>query len=304
MNSINRREFMALSATVPILAAAAGGSNLARGAQDGAWFVSMHEISSAGFDFRTAMEGWARAGIKYVEPDLVKAREFEAEAGKGSAKRLLNDLGLTVVSSSNQLFLDESGPRRAAAIEDLKWKVEMAESLGADRLVMPSAASEPHTQQDYDQVYENLREAADIARPHKVTMMLEFTRNSKLVSTLRTSLQVVRSIDHPNLRAMLDIYHFWAGMSKFEDLEEIRQGEIHHVHFADTPAQPSYEVFAQKDRAWPGEGIAPLARIVAALKAKGYSGPASLELFDPVVQNTDPYEVGAKALRTITPYIV
>ncbi len=302
MSTLNRREFMALS-TVPVLAAAAGNALSQSSPAGNDWVVSMHQISSAGHDFRTAVEGWARAGIKFVEPDLVKAREFEQSQGRGAAKRLLNDLGLTVVSSSNQLFLEESGPRRAQAIEDLKWKVEMAESIGADRLVIPSAASETHDMESYDQVYENLREAAEIARPHNVALMVEFTRASRLIATVRTSLHVVRTLDHPNIKFMLDLYHFWAGMSKFEDLNEIRPGEIHHVHFADTPAEPTYEVFLQKDRAWPGEGIAPLARIVAELKRLGYSGPASLELFDPEVQNADPFEVATKAIGTITPYI-
>ncbi len=57
---------------------------------------------------------------------------------------LLKNLHLQItILKPNQLYLEESGPQRAAAVEDLKWKVVMAESLGADRMVIPSAASEP-----------------------------------------------------------------------------------------------------------------------------------------------------------------
>jgi 2-keto-myo-inositol isomerase len=302
VKNVNRREFMAISATVPIIAASAG-SSISSAAQASDMFVCMHEISSIGFDFRAAMEGYARAGIRAVEPDLPKAREFEQANGAGSARRLLDDLGLRAVSSSNQLFLEESGPLRAQAIEDLKWKVELIASIGADRLVIPSAASEQHSMDDYDEVYENLIEAAEIARPYDIALMVEFTRSSTLISTLRTALKVVRTIDHNNLKVMIDVYHFWAGMSKFEDLDLIRQGEIHHMHFEDTPAEPTYEVFERMHRAYPGEGIAPLQRIVDKIRSKGYSGPASLELFDPAVQNTDPFEVASKAIRTVSPYI-
>lgn len=265
--------------------------------------VCMHGLTSSGFDFRTVMEGWAKAGIQAAEPDLVSARAYEETRGEGAARKLMDDLGIQAVSSTNQLHLEENGPFRAQAMEDLKWKVALAESLGADRLVAPSTASEKHTMADYDQVYENLHEAAEIARPYNVSLMLEFTRLSTLVNNLRTSLDVVRTINHPNLKFMIDVYHLWAGPSKFEDMDLIHPGEVHHVHFQDTPGIPYVEVAAFKDRVYPGEGIAPLGKIVAKLREKGYDRALSLELFDPVIQNTDPVQVGARAIETITPYL-
>lgn len=303
MSGINRRDFMALSAGMTALAAGTGGVPRARAADTSGLVVCMHGITSSEFDFRTCMEGWARAGIVAVEPDLVKAREHEQSNGPGSARRLLDDLGLKAYSSTNQLFLEESGPERQAAVEDLKWKVEMAESLGADRLVIPSAASQAHVLADYEQVYENLLEAAEIARPHNVALMIEFTRNSRLINNVRTSLDVVRTLNHPNIRFMIDIYHFWAGPSKFEDLDLIAPGEIQHVHFEDTPRLPPLEVAEQKDRAYPGEGIAPLQRILDKLVEKGYNRALSLELFDMEVRRTDPFVIASKAIETITPFI-
>jgi len=293
---------MALSASITT-GAVVSGSSVSQAASASGMYVCMHGITSSGFDFRRVMEGWSSAGIKAAEPDLLSARVFEEGNGKGSARRLMDDLGLLAVSSTNQLFLEESGPRRAQALEDLRWKVELAESLGADRLVVPSAANQAHTMDDYDQVYENLHEAAEIAKPHNIALMVEFTRLSTLISNVCTSLNVVRSVDHPNLKFMLDVYHLWAGMSKFEDLDLINNGEIHHVHFADTPALPYLEVAERKDRAYPGEGVAPLQRIIEKISGKGYGGALSLELFDPEVQNTDPEVVARKGIETIMPFI-
>jgi 2-keto-myo-inositol isomerase len=294
---------MALSAGVTAMAAGAAGMQKASAANTSGLVVCMHGITSSEFDFRACMEGWARAGIKAAEPDLVKAREHEQANGKGSARKLLDDLGLTAYSSTNQLFLEESGEQRAQAVEDLKWKVEMAESLGATRLVIPSAASLSHTLADYEQVYANLHEVGEIAKPHNVALMVEFTRNSRFINNVRTSLDVVRKVGHPNIRFMLDLYHFWAGPSKFEDLDMINVGEIHHVHFADTPRQPPVEVAEQKDRAFPGEGIAPLQKILNKLVTLGYNRALSLELFDMDVRRTDPAVTAAKAIQTITPFI-
>jgi 2-keto-myo-inositol isomerase len=215
----------------------------------------------------------------------------------------MDDLGLVAYSSTNQLFLDERTDARVQALDDLKWKVAMAESLGATRLVIPSTASAAHVLADYEELKEGLYACAEIAKPHKVALMVEFTRNSRLVNNVRTSLDVVRGVNHPNLKFMLDVYHFWAGPSKFEDLDLIAPGEIHHVHFADTPCNPPLEVAEQKDRAFPGEGIAPLQKILNRLVEKGYNRALSLELFDMDIRRTDPSVIAGRALETITPFI-
>src|SRR5262249_8178170 len=184
-----------------------------------------------GFDFRTAMEGWARAGIRAVEPSLLKVREFAQKESVAAAKRLLDDLGLKPVSSSNQLGLPEPGDARARSLEDLKWKVELAKAIGCDRIVAPSIGTGTYTEDDYKRGVDNLREAGEIARPFGVSVMLEFTRTSRFAASLPTALKLVRAANHPNVRVMMDVYHFWGGISKFEDLELLRDGELHHLHF-------------------------------------------------------------------------
>jgi sugar phosphate isomerase/epimerase len=266
-------------------------------------FVCMHQGSSEGFDFKTAMEGYAKAGIRAVEPNLVKVKEFADKESPATAKRLLDDLGLTPVSSSNQLYLPEPGARRVESLEELKWKVELAKAIGADRLVTPSAGPDTYTEDDYKRGVDNMREAAEIARPFGITLMLEHARSSHFIASLPTALKIVREANHPNLRVMLDTYHFWGGISKFEDLEELRDGELHHLHFEDVPADPPREIQGQPHRVFPGQGIAPLRRIIEALRKKGYNGPASFESFTPAVQATDPYELARRVRAAIEPYL-
>jgi sugar phosphate isomerase/epimerase len=269
----------------------------------GAMFVCMHEASSDRFDFRAAMEGYARAGIRAVEPQLTKVREFAEKESPAAAKRLLDDLGLKPVSSSNQLGLPEPGDARARSLDDLKWKVELAQAIGCDRLVAPSAGAGPYTEDDYKRGADNLREAGEIARPFGVTLMLEFVRTSRFAGSLPTALKLVRDANHPHVRVMMDTFHFWGGISKFEDLELLRDGELHHLHFEDVPADPPREIQDQPNRVFPGEGIAPLRRIVEVLKRKKYAGAASLEMFNPAIQSMDPYQVAMRARAAIEPLI-
>src|SRR5439155_1344778 len=158
--------------------------------------------------------------------------------GMPAAKRLLSDLGLKAVSSGGVRGLAEPSPARGKALEELKSRVEMIAALGVDRMVCPCAASERFTLDDYKRAEDNLREAGDIVKPFGVIAMLEFMRGSSFVGTLPTSLNLTRAAAHPNVRSMFDFYHFWAGLSKFDDLDLIRQGEIPHVHFQDVPKIP------------------------------------------------------------------
>jgi sugar phosphate isomerase/epimerase len=266
-------------------------------------FVCMHEASSDRFDYRTSMEGYAKAGIRAVEPSLLKVREFAQAESPAAARRLLDDLGLRAVSSSNQVGLAEPGEARARSLEDLKWKVELAAAIGCDRLVAPSTGTGQYTEDDYKRGADHLREAAEIAKPFGVSLMLEFTRTSRFVASLPTALKMVRDANHPNLRVMMDTYHFWGGISKFEDLELLQDGELHHLHFEDVPADPPREIQGQPNRVFPGEGIAPLRRIVELLKRKKYAGAASLEMFNPAIQAMDPYQVAMRARAAIEPLI-
>ena len=303
MQDISRRDVLALAAAPVLMQAGRSAQKVVNPRAAGTMFVCMHEASSEGFDFKTAMEGYAKAGIRAVEPNLLKVKEFADKESPATARRLLDDLGLTPVSSSNQLGLPEPGDQRAESVEQLKWKVELAKAIGADRLVMPSAGPGTYTEDDYKRGIDNIREAGEIARPFGITLMLEHARSSKFVACLPTALKLVREANHPNIRVMLDTYHFWGGPSKFEDLELLRNGELHHLHFEDVPTDPPREIQGQPHRALPGEGIAPLRRIVEALKKKGYAGPASFETFNPTLQATDPYEVAKRVRAAIEPLI-
>src|SRR5678815_2561067 len=301
MQEVNRREFMVLAAAAPLIQGTAAPQTNRIGTTS--MFVCMHEASSARYDFKTAMEGYAKAGIRAVEPDLAKVREFAMKESPATARRLLDDLGLKAVSSSNQLGLMEPGDQRAANLEQLKWKVELAQAIGADRLVTPSAGTGNYKEDDYKKGVDNMREAAEIAKPFGVTLMLEFARTSRFAASLPTALKLVRETNHPNYRVMMDTYHFWGGISKFEDLDLLRDGELHHLHFEDVPDMPPREIQGQPDRAIPGEGIAPLKRILEVLKRKKYSGPLSFESFKPAHTAMDPYELATKVRAAVEPII-
>ena len=106
---------------------------------------------------------------------------------------------------------------------------------------------------------------------------------------------MTRAAAHPNLEPMFDCYHFYSGLSKLEDMDSLKPGEIGHVHFQDVPDMPR-EMLDLTTRVIPGDGVSPLIRILHNLADKGYAGPLSVELFLPKFQQGDPYEV-AREIR-------
>lgn len=264
--------------------------------------LCLHQTTSARAGYRASLEGYAKAGIRFVELIPPHVEEFVKKEGMPAAKRILADLGLKAVSSGGVRGLAEPNEGRAQALEELKVKSALVAELGIDRMVCPCGATARFTADDYRRGVDNLREAGDIVKPLGVVAMLEFMRGSTFIGTLPTALNVTRETAHPNVKLMFDFYHFWAGLSKFEDLDLIRPGEIHHVHFQDVPPIPR-EQLDNGTRNVPGEGVSPLVPILKKLQEKGYSGPLSVELFYPEIQQADPYVAATRIRRKSEPIL-
>jgi 2-keto-myo-inositol isomerase len=285
---ISRREML----VTPVALMAAHAVSAASGRMT----LAVHQNTSAGAGYRKSLEGWSRAGVKYVEIVAGPLDEFLKTDSLAAARRVLTDLGLTPVSCACGVQgLWEPNPNRAAALEGFKKRCEMFGALGLNRIYSPTATTQKFTLDDYKTGADNMREVGEIAKQFRMTAMAEFVRTSSYISTLPTLLKMTRAAAHPNMSPLLDCYHFWSGLNKLEDLDLIRPGEIGHVHFQDVPDLPR-ELLDNTTRFIPGDGISPLVTILHKLADKGYAGPLSVELFLPKFQQGDPFEV-AREIR-------
>jgi len=258
--------------------------------------LCIHQNTSAGAGYRKSLEGWARAGIKYVEITNTLLDEFLKTDDLPAARRVLTDLGLTPVHAATGVTgLWEPNPGRAASLDNLKKRCEMFATLGLNHVYAATNTTQKVTLDDYKAGPANMYEAGEVARQFNMSLRIEFLRTSTFIATLPTLLKMTREAAHPNIAPMLDCYHFWSGLNKFEDLDLIRPGEIGHVHFQDVPDIPR-ELLDLTTRIIPGDGVSPLVRILATLADKGYAGPLSVELFLPKFQQGDPFEV-AREIR-------
>ena len=96
-------------------------------------------------------------------------------------------------------------------------------------------------------------------------------RETELVNTIAEAAELVRSIDHPNLRTMIDCSA--AGLTETDSIPSLIErwlptGLIAHVQVNDP------------NRRGPGQGDMQFAPILAALKRHGYDGTVAVEPFD------------------------
>ena len=258
--------------------------------------LCIHTNTSHAAGYRGALEGWAKAGIKYVELNANLVNEFLETDTLDSARQVLADNGLTPVHGAVSVGgLLEPNPEHATAVENLKRRLDLFASLGLNKVYTTSFGGRKLSLDEYQVVADNMRIVGETAASFGMMMSVEFVRASAYMSTLLTGLKLTREAAHPNLGLMFDFYHFWSGLNKLEDMDEIRPGEIQHVHFQDVPDVPR-ELLDNSTRIIPGDGVSPLTEMLTKLAEKEYAGPLSVELFLPEFREGDPYEV-AREIR-------
>ncbi len=289
---LTRRTFVAASLAAPL--ARLRSTPLSQTAPAGKMLLSMHQNTSRSAGFRGSLEGWARAGIEYVELNDAMLDGFLENDTLAGAKSLLDDLGLTPVCGAavmQDIWIP--GPAHAASLETWRRRCEQFASLGVQKIYSPSLTNRRVNAEDFAATPGCIREAGEIAAEYNLTAMIEFLRTSTHLATLPSALNMIREAAHPSVRPMLDFFHFWSGLSKFDDLDMLEPGELAHAHFQDLLDGPR-ELINNNSRLIPGDGIAPVVRILQKLSEKEYNGALSVELFRPEYVRGDPFQVATE----------
>ena len=243
-------------------------------------------------DFKTAMDAYSKAGFRQVELWLDSVNPFLEKNSAAAAKRVLTDLGLEVRGACcecEDLFF------RGVSDREKKWdafkgKLDVSAQLGANRFVMCSGISKDVQLSDYAAAVPMLHDIGELGRQFGIVVGIEFIRGAKFLGCVETTAKLLREVRHPNLGVLVDTFHFYAGISKLEDIERLKPGEVSWVHINDVPPKPR-ELLEDTDRVYVGDGVMPLVKILRTI-AKVYQGPVSFEVFQYVDQ--DPHAVARK----------
>jgi 2-keto-myo-inositol isomerase len=243
-------------------------------------------------DFKTAMDAYSKAGFRQVELWLDSVNPFLEKNSVAVAKRVLADHGIDARSSccecENLIF--RTVPDRENKWDAFKRKLDVSAQLGANRFVMCSGVSTDVLFSDYTAAIPMLHEVGELGRQFGIVIGIEFIRGARFLGCVETTSNLLRQVGHPNFGVLIDTFHFYAGISKLEDIERLKPGEVSWVHIDDVPAKPR-ELLEDTDRLYVGDGVLPLEKILRTL-AKVYQGPVSFEVFQ--YADDDPYIVAKK----------
>ncbi len=127
---------------------------------------------------------------------------------------------------------------------------------------------------------------------------MEFQGRAPFVNNLETAASLVASIEEPNVGLCFDVFHYYSGPSKFEDLACLSTANLFHVQFCDLSGVPR-EFASDSQRILPGDGDFQLGPIVDHLSRIGYAGAVSLEVMNPQLWPIAPQQVGEVGLTAL-----
>jgi sugar phosphate isomerase/epimerase len=107
-------------------------------------------------------------------------------------------------------------------------------------------------------------------------------------------MDVAIQVNHPKACVLADVFHLYKGGSGFAGLRLLGVGALPVLHMNDYPAQPAREAVADRDRVYPGDGVAPWKEILPELRR--LNPVLSLEVFNPSYWKTDALDTAKTGL--------
>lgn len=248
--------------------------------------------------FADDIAGYAGGGCTAVEAWLTKLEMHLERHSTTDTRALLADRGVTLpVAAYQGGLLLSRGEQRTATLDHFKRRLDICQTFGIRTLVLAADAGAADGTA-FAQAAESLAEAGRWAAGFGVTLAFEFRGGDAFCTSLDTAVALVAGCGEPNVGVCLDVFHFYKGPSKAEDLELLTAANLAHVQVCDVPGVPR-ELMADADRVFPGEGDFRLGPVMAALRRIGYTGCVSLELFNPVLWKAKPTQVAELALGAV-----
>jgi 2-keto-myo-inositol isomerase len=224
----------------------------------------------------------AKAGYNAIEPWLGKIEEYMKTGAslKDLAKRI-RDHGMTIESAIGfaQWIVDDDA-QRAKGMEQAKLDMRLVAEIGGKRLAAPPAGAQDRSGMDLFKIAERYRALLELGDSAGVVPQVEVWGFSKTLGKLSETALVAVESRHPKACILPDVYHLYKGGSDFEGLKLLSGGAVHVIHMNDYPADPPRDKIADKDRVYPGDGVAPLTQILRDMHTAGFRGYLSLELFN------------------------
>jgi sugar phosphate isomerase/epimerase len=239
----------------------------------------------------------ARAGYQGIEPWLSDVDAFVAKGGRlPDLRRQLEDAGLQLAGAiAFWTWADADAATRGQGLELARREMGTIASLGGTCAAAPPFGTVATV--SLDAFAERYAALCEVGKAAGVTPLLELWGHSPKLSTLAEVLYVAAASGRSEARLLLDVYHLYKGGNSFDSLRLLSGSALGLLHVNDYPAKPIRAEIGDQHRVWPGDGVAPLAQIAVTLRAAGYEGFLSVELFNPEYWRGDPLSTARTGLE-------
>jgi 2-keto-myo-inositol isomerase len=260
------------------------------------------EATTMSCTFAEDVACYADAGCSGMEVWLTKLETHLETHSLDETRKLVTDRGLTLAAAAYQggLLLSQ-GEARKAHFEHFRRRLDLCQALGIPTLLVVADFASAVDGQALERAVVSLKQAAQWASAFGVRLALEFRGHDTFCSSLDTAVALVTQCGEPNVGINFDVFHYYTGPSKLEDLDLLTRDNLAHVQLCDLAGVPR-ELASDADRVLPGDGDFRLGPILDRLRATGYDGWVSLELFNPTLWKAKPAqvaEIGLTALRKV-----
>jgi sugar phosphate isomerase/epimerase len=238
-----------------------------------------------------------QAGYTAIEPWNVEVDDHLARGGSMSElKSALANAGLKVVSMiALGGWITAEGDEYARVLDECRRRMDQAAALGSPYIV----ASPPDEFVDLGHAARRYAELLRLGREAGVKPSMEFLGFVAGIKDVASAKAIADGTNDPDATVVADVFHMIRGGGSVDDLLKLDRAKLANFHVNDVPATPDPLTQTDADRVMPGDGIADLPRVFANLRAIGYEGPLSLELFNPSLWEADPLDVARRGLDRV-----
>ncbi len=260
---------------------------------------ALAQVCSLDAPLEQDIEDYAAGHCSAIELWVGKLDTYLDTHDEAQLRDLLQQHGMVApVASFQGGLLTSQGEFRQQHWDAFGRRLRQCQALGIGTLVLAADIAGPLAQQDLEHVQVSLTQAAQQAGQHQVRLALEFQGRAVFGNNLQTAAALVAETDSPHLGICLDVFHYYIGPSKLEDLAYLTNANLFHVQLCDLAGVPR-ELATDADRVLPGDGDFQLEPIVDHLRQIGYTGFVSIELMNPQIWRIAPRQFGEIAITAL-----
>jgi len=224
----------------------------------------------------------AKVGYTAVEPWISEIQDYQKKGGTlPDLRKRIADLGLSIegaIGFAEWIVNDDE--KRKKGLEQAKRDMDLVAQIGGKRMAAPAAGAVNSTDIPLPAIAERYRALLEIGDQAGIIPLIEVWGFSKTLTRLADAVYAAVECRHPKACVLTDVYHMYKGGSDADSLRLLSAQCIPMIHINDYPANPDRAKIKDEHRVFPGDGIAPLPKILRDIRAMGGKCVLSLELFN------------------------